>query len=998
MDGVDDGLEHGLKRKPGFVSVGREFVAYELGESGVGEVAGVDFLKADELLPAYELHVLSYRVGYCNAVIGRGGNNVAAAVGFAVRANEGHVYGVDDGLALDAEGPAGVGSLPGAGGEVIGQSNGSELAYGGGQRMGAGLELLAFVVRGGVGTAVSEGNRGDKGIVLGGELGAVSVFNDAGYELAVIGHSRGEILLLNTGIVLNLDLEQLSELFGGGNFNAALDADGNAVLIDNPLAVSPGKDELHLALRSGGSMGAFNEAIGNVILLGILGHYRGYGDGIDAVILGDFARGIAASYEVEVYPAVVYSRFLVVVHANRQRGEGVLIGALSRGGALSDELDLRILAIHELPAVVVVVDEAYDGVLIVRGVRAAAILGAELVNEVLGIKGDVAVVLPVLQLNGSDFIAGLVGIHESPVVLARLRGALDIDFYQGVDFLIGRLIYALDGELDLLIHALGELPAVVIDEGHSGVHVVRDVRAAAILGAELVNEVLGFKGDVADVLPEVIQRNVSDVIAGLVGIHESPVVRSSRRDAIDIDVYQLVDFISSGRFGRAHDLAGDGGIASDFPSFRLGAPGQHECPFGVVGVIMPVRDLLIIGGKNEAVIRLDGANARREVYNNNAVVQIQMETLVVVLGIFVDAVEVYGELIQLILGRVTGLVGRRLGLLCLVNRGGGRSGHFADGDGVTHGVTGVSVLHRVGVVNVHGVISRDIDSDVATAFASGNELKRAVLAANLDGAAAFPHGVGDNDVLGGDVVEAANGDSVLKHIANSGRPLVVGNGNGLVYVKLGHRLGLSGLALNFKDHRQSICISRPRVLSRVVGKRNSYTFIACKSVLDVGVLVFVVHPNILLGIYNNLTSKLGIRSFHYVTKLIVVIAVKQPVLSSVMRRILIGAIYMYIFPEDRSKVTVLGRRRRIFRLRLRGLQGSVFEVYLCYKLTANLLILNTAIRQVQRNWLKSLAAISHRAGSGLGVNDNVRNRFLINYITAAGAAGIQDGPNIIESG
>ena len=355
---------------------------------------------------------------------------------------------------------------------------------------------------------------------------------------------------------------------------------------------------------------------------------------------------------------------------------------------------------------------------------------------------------------------------------------------------------ALSGELDLRSLAIGELPAVVIDEGHSGVHVVRDVRAAAILGAELVNEVLGIKGDVAVVLP-VLQLNGSDFIAGLVEIDESPVVRSSRRDAIDIDVYQLVDFISSGRFGRAHDQAGDGGdIASDYPSLILAIPGQHERLFGVVGISMPVRDLLIIGGKNEAVIRLDGANARREVYNNNAVVQIQMETLVGVLGICVDAFEVYVKLIQLILGRVMGLVGRRLGLLVLVNRGVDRIAHVADGDGIFHGLTGVRLRHGVGVVNDHGASSRDIDSDVVTAFAvSGNVLKMAVLAANHDGAAAFPHGVGDLDARGGDVAVVGDGDSVLKLIANSGRTLAVGNGNGLVYVELGHGLGRRGLII-----------------------------------------------------------------------------------------------------------------------------------------------------------------------------------------------------------
>ena len=348
---------------------------------------------------------------------------------------------------------------------------------------------------------------------------------------------------------------------------------------------------------------------------------------------------------------------------------------------------------------------------------------------------------------------------------------------------------ALSGELDLRSLAIGELPAVVIDEGHSGVHVVRDVRAAAILGAELVNEVLGIKGDVAVVLP-VLQLNGSDFIAGLVEIDESPVVRSSRRDAIDIDVYQLVDFISSGRFGRAHDQAGDGGdIASDYPSLILAIPGQHERLFGVVGISMPVRDLLIIGGKNEAVIRLDGANARREVYNNNAVVQIQMETLVGVLGICVDAVEDYIKLIQLFLSGVTGLVGSGLGLLYLVNRGVDRIAHFAGGDGIFHGRTGVRLRHGVGVVNDHGAISRDIDSDVVTVFASGNGLRLAVLAANHDGAAAFPHGVGDLDVRSGTTAVVGDGDSVLKHIANSGRTLVAGNGNGLSYVELGHGLG-----------------------------------------------------------------------------------------------------------------------------------------------------------------------------------------------------------------
>ena len=48
----------------------------------------------------------------------------------------------------------------------------------------------------------------------------------------------------------------------------------------------------------------------------------------------------------------------------------------------------------------------------------------------------------------------------------------------------------------------------------------------------------------------------------------------------------------------------------------------------------------------------------------------------------------------------------------------------------------------------------------------------------------------------------------------------------------------------------------------------------------------------------------------------------------------------------------------LLRLRLRGLQGSVFEVYLCYKLTAKLFILDAAISQVQRDRVKLISVIS----------------------------------------
>ena len=538
---------------------------------------------------------------------------------------------------------------------------------------------------------------------------------------------------------------------------------------------------------------------------GLVDGLEGYPGGI--IRPGDFAvEFLAESLEgVEGELALVHRRIAHhdlpadKLHAFGSRGRHARILKVRRGGDNVAAAERRIVAVNEVyvDGVDNLAHRDFNHIVHDKEVAGRGQLVA--IGNPLGLN-RAGVHVPGVGLNDES-----VGITDRRIVVIYVN-ELDGDF----------LGLALSDELDLRILVIHELPAVVVvvDEAYDGVLIVRGVGAAAILGAELVNEVLGFKGDVANILPEVIQRNSSDVIAGLVEIDESPVVLRPGRDAIDKDVYQSVDFISGGRFGRAHDLAGDGGIASDFPSFRLGAPGQHERPFGVVGISMPVLDLLIVSLKNEVVIRLDGADFIRVVYNNNAVVLIQMETLVGVLGIFVDAVEVYGELIQLILGRVTGLVGRRLGLLSLVNRGGDRSAHFAGGDGVIQSRTGVRLRHGVGVVNVYGVISRDIDSDVVTVFASGNGLKLAVLAAYHDGAAAFPHGVGDNDVLGVDLAVVGDGDSVLKRIANSGHTLAAGNVNGLVYVELGHRLGLSGLALDGEGDGRSAAAD---VLPVVIG-------------------------------------------------------------------------------------------------------------------------------------------------------------------------------------
>ena len=60
--------------------------------------------------------------------------------------------------------------------------------------------------------------------------------------------------------------------------------------------------------------------------------------------------------------------------------------------------------------------------------------------------------------------------------------------------------------------------------------------------------------------------------------------------------------------GVALDLAGDGGSASDVPSFRYGVPGQQQRPFGVIGISMPARDLLVVSLKNKLVIRGNSAD------------------------------------------------------------------------------------------------------------------------------------------------------------------------------------------------------------------------------------------------------------------------------------------------------------------------------------------------------------------------------------------------------
>ena len=168
-----------------------------------------------------------------------------------------------------------------------------------------------------------------------------------------------------------------------------------------------------------------------------------------------------------------------------------------------------------------------------------------------------------LRISGSN-TAFLPNGLPSGVVLAKFN-------VDGVDDGL-----ALSGELDLRILALGELPAAVIDEGHSGIPVVRGV--GAVLLADLADKIAGVNGNVAVVLPEAIQRNVSDVIAFLVEAEESPVVRSSRRDAIDIDVYQLINFISSGFVGSGLGLVA---VARDIDAELIPIIGIRACPLVV---------------------------------------------------------------------------------------------------------------------------------------------------------------------------------------------------------------------------------------------------------------------------------------------------------------------------------------------------------------------------------------------------------------------------------
>ena len=511
-------FKHGLELQPGLVGVGGEVVADQRGKCGVGELAGIDLLKANELLPAHKGLALGYGVGYLHAYVGHSGNNIAAAISFAVRAYKADVDGVNDLLALDAEAPAGVAGAPGTGSEVIGQGDGVELAYGGGQRVGAGLQLPVLVVRSGISAAVSEGHRGDEGVVLrGGPGDAVSVFKDAGHELAVIGHAHGE--LLGAGIILNPDLEQFSELISGGHSNAALYADGDAVFTgEYPLAVGPGEDEaVHLRLRGGGGVGTLNEVFGAVIQLDVLGHSRGYSVGINTFSLGNSTRGIAVVDKAESFIAVVDGP-TIVLYEYFQLGKVVLIRTFFRREG------------HELTVQLVLLEREGKALLLALVADVLSLL-VPAVESVTGIDGRPPEIIvevadsPVFAV-GINLFAGLI---EHMIVDRELvpdhgydvRPAVDVDFIEASGVL---------GAVGIFIIVPGSVvePAFIIKAGGKlvGDVILADVQLGGVQRLSLA---------------ERINRDVNNWFARVAVLVDNYMYGLPVRSVRDIDVCPAVD-------------------------------------------------------------------------------------------------------------------------------------------------------------------------------------------------------------------------------------------------------------------------------------------------------------------------------------------------------------------------------------------------------------------------------------------------------------------------
>ena len=218
---------------------------------------------------------------------------------------------------LDTESPTGRAGDPGTVGGVVGHGDGIELGNTGGQRVGAGLQSQRRIVGCGIRAAVGQLNRDNIGLALDGRLCClISIIEELEGLVAVILSTLGYIA---AGMILDRNLQQGRQVGRGGG--SAPDADGFGGL-QAPGLVSgiPKQDDgVNLGLADRGRVRTGDQALGGVILFGVLRRDRG-----DLIgVLPVFSKGyvlcglIAAFDQSEILIAMVNGTCFTVLDQDR---------------------------------------------------------------------------------------------------------------------------------------------------------------------------------------------------------------------------------------------------------------------------------------------------------------------------------------------------------------------------------------------------------------------------------------------------------------------------------------------------------------------------------------------------------------------------------------------------------------------------------------------------------------------------------------------------------
>ena len=241
--------ENRLEGQPALIVLGPVSI-HQLGERGEGKLAVILGLEASQSLPARKGHSFGGSgIGDFHRLVGNRGDHVTATQKVAFGIHKFHMDGVNIlfRFALDTQAPAiSVGS-PLAVGGVVGKGNRSELADAGGDGMCAVLQAMALVECLGIGVAAGELQLCGVDLPVHDNITqAVSAVEQGKDFVAVVHRALRQIAI---GKVLDRDLDQVGELLSRGRVRGgALDADGDAGSVGRPRAVSPGEDELQLAL------------------------------------------------------------------------------------------------------------------------------------------------------------------------------------------------------------------------------------------------------------------------------------------------------------------------------------------------------------------------------------------------------------------------------------------------------------------------------------------------------------------------------------------------------------------------------------------------------------------------------------------------------------------------------------------------------------------------------------------------------------------------------